>query len=144
MKHYMINASDVSSEVFDNEAVVVNFVTGKYFGMSGAGPYIWRMFEKPCNLEQVTELLKSGYAGITENQVKKLAAFVESLVKEGLLTDIDEPVEISSNLPADRPGEYADPVLEIYDDLQELIVLDPIHDADPERGWPAQQRMIKP
>ncbi len=35
-----------------------------------------------------------------------------------------------SNVP------YAPPALETYTDMQELLLLDPIHDVD-ETGWPA-------
>jgi hypothetical protein len=30
---------------------------------------------------------------------------------------------------------FTDPVIEIYTDLQDLLLLDPIHDVD-DRGWP--------
>lgn len=143
MKYYVINSGNVSSEVFDNEAVVVNFVTGKYFGMSGSAPFIWRMFENPCSTEQVMDVL-NGNTPITVDQVNALNAFIDVLVKEELLIDIDGPADTEPGAHVTHPGEYADPILEIYEDLQELIVLDPVHDADPERGWPAQQRMIKP
>jgi hypothetical protein len=36
-------------------------------------------------------------------------------------------------------GSWSSPVLSIYDDMQDLLLLDPIHDVD-ESGWPA----IKP
>lgn len=144
MKCYVINSGNVSSEIFDNEAVIVNFVTGKYFGITGSGPDIWRMFENPCSIELLTERLGIEYDAISQDQINNIKDFVNLLVKEDLLISTLEPAQVSHEPPAGNRKKYADPVLEIYDDLQELIVLDPVHDADPERGWPAQQRMIKP
>lgn len=144
MKYLVVNSSHVSFEIFDKEAVVVNFITGKYFGITGSGPDIWRVFENPCTIEQLTGLLKSVYTNITDRQIKNVIAFIDSLVKERLLVTVDKCENISIKLSVDITGEFLEPAIDIYDDLQELIVLDPVHDADPERGWPAQQTLIEP
>jgi len=31
---------------------------------------------------------------------------------------------------------FTNPTLEIYDDLQAMIMLDPVHDVDIQKGWP--------
>ena len=144
MEKYCINFKEVSSESFENEAVVVNFMTGKYFGMTGSGPVIWEAFETPASQEDVITLLEQNYPGISKDQVNEVICFIHDLLQEKLLVTAESgcngtPVK----LQPDDAGDFLSPKLEIYDDLQELIILDPIHDADPERGWPAQQRMIK-
>lgn len=144
MEYFVINSSHISCEIFDKEAVVVNFITGKYFGITGSGPDIWRIFENPCTVEQLTGLLKSAYTDIKDEQISDVTAFIDSLLKEGLLIAVDKCEDISINLPVDITGKFLEPVLDVYDDLQELIVLDPVHEIDPERGWPAQQTLIEP
>jgi len=32
---------------------------------------------------------------------------------------------------------FAPPVLEVYTDMQDLLLLDPIHDVDETVGWPS-------
>ena len=129
MKYLVVNSSHVSFEIFDKEAVVVNFITGKYFGITGSGPDIWRVFENPCTIEQLTGLLKSVYTNITDRQIKNVIAFIDSLVKERLLVTVDKCENISIKLSVDITGEFLEPAIDIYDDLQELIVLDPVHDT---------------
>ena len=145
MEKYCINFKEVSSESFENEAVVVNFMTGKYFGMTGSGPKIWAIFETPASQQDVITRLRENYPDISEEQVKEATSFIDALLQEKLLVVAETgcngtPVK---NLFDGAEGDFQLPKLEIYEDLQELIILDPIHDADPERGWPTQQGMIK-
>ena len=147
MEKYLINHNQVSSEIFDSEAVVVNFMTGKYFGMSGSGPEIWKLFESPVSVNDVISILKENYSGITGAQIQEVENFFHALLKEQLIITADrEAYKLTPAKPDTGSDEkiFKSPELEIYNDLQELIILDPIHDTDPERGWPAQQRMIKP
>lgn len=146
MQKLVINTEQVSSEIFGEEAVVVNFMTGKYFGMTGSAPVIWQLFETPVTRDDVINSLK-GLHGKTDELIEQVKTFIDVLLQENLIINAGE-------LPGENSHSKAiilnpdilklPPVIEIFDDLQELIVLDPIHDADPERGWPAQQRMIKP
>jgi hypothetical protein len=32
---------------------------------------------------------------------------------------------------------FTQPVLEVYTDMQDLLLLDPIHEVDEEAGWPS-------
>jgi hypothetical protein len=53
-----------------------------------------------------------------------------------LLTPVDrEPVPVESARAMKAAGEYRSPAIERFDDLEELLVLDPIHEVD-EAGWP--------
>ena len=59
---------------------------------------------------------------------------MDELLAEGLIVHH----ELGERAPADVPRsalEFAPPRLEKYSDLEDLLVLDPIHDVD-EAGWP--------
>jgi len=146
MQKFVINTAHVSSEIFGEEAVIVNFMTGKYFGMTGSAPVIWKLFESPVSHDDVMASF-SGLNGLSNEIKQQMQTFMDILLQENLIVDAGEsdtgnpePEAISLNSDVLQ----IPPIIEIFDDLQELIVLDPIHDADPEHGWPAQQRMIKP
>jgi len=34
------------------------------------------------------------------------------------------------------PDSFVPPGLEKYDDIADIITMDPIHDVDPAKGWP--------
>lgn len=145
MQRFVINTAHVSSEIFGEEAVVVNFMTGKYFGMTGSAPVIWQLFETPITRDDVIDKL-TGLKGQTNEFIEHVQSFIDVLLQENLIIDsgisnFDKLQSITVTIDHD---DLQIPVLEIYDDLQELIVLDPVHDADPERGWPVQQNIPKP
>lgn len=145
MENYVINMNQVSSEVFDNEAVVVNFMTGKYYGLSGSGAVVWQLFQKPASPAAVMNHMDVLYPDLDVDSHSAISDFIDSLIRENLLvTSTVSSAEIPQPGTETTGAGFKLPVLEIYDDLQELIVLDPIHDTDPERGWPTQQHMRKP
>lgn len=37
---------------------------------------------------------------------------------------------------ATDPWDFSDFILDVFEDLQEILKLDPIHESDPESGWP--------
>jgi len=59
---------------------------------------------------------------------------VDQLVKEGLLAEGGD-TDAGSLEPVQPPLEYAPPSLDKYDDLKDLLLLDPIHEVA-ETGWP--------
>ena len=146
MRKFIINTDHVSSEIFGEEAVVVNFMTGKYFGMTGSAPVIWKLFETPVSYDDVIAAV-GGLNGLSDEGKQLVQVFMDTLLRECLIKDASElDTENTQSKPVTiDPGILQNPpVIEIFDDLQELIVLDPIHDADPERGWPVQKNLSKP
>lgn len=65
-----------------------------------------------------------------------LQDFVATLIEHELLREADAtPVDF---VPVTVAAYFA-PKLDIYTDMQELLLLDPVHDVD-ETGWPAQRK----
>jgi hypothetical protein len=69
-----------------------------------------------------------------------VTGFVEELVKEGLLVKADHEIPagdaslLISQL-AEVAGDFKPPLVNKYTDMQDLLLLDPIHEVD-EKGWP--------
>jgi hypothetical protein len=67
---------------------------------------------------------------------------VGELLREELLTlftEDAEPPEPSSQLAEPEPAvvvPFVAPVLRKYTDMQEFMLVDPIHDVDVDAGWP--------
>ncbi len=76
--------------------------------------------------------------GNAEEVRSSVLSLIDELVAESLIVPAkDAPVGASSE-PLGTAGPEAPfvlPVLERYTDMQELLLLDPIHDVD-ESGWP--------
>jgi len=132
------NLTDVSSETFDGEVVLVNFATGRYFSLAGSGPAFWRRLEAPASVAELAAAVAAAHGVEPEAVLPDAAALVQRLREEGLVVDSgDAPAEPATPVsPQPAGGPYAAPRLDVFSELEELIALDPVHDVDVEAGWP--------
>ena len=68
-----------------------------------------------------------------------VAEFLEQLRKHNLITETSAVRADAGPEPAaDHRGHWEPPMLSVYEDMKDLLLLDPIHDVD-EQGWPARK-----
>lgn len=115
----------VASETIDDESIVIDIVSGAYYSFRGWSAWAWQALS----------------AGLDPTEVGSIAAprtgieaFVTQLLEHQLLVPRGEepPTEVA-------PAPDGDPELltfERYDDLADMILLDPVHDVDRDSGWP--------
>ena len=41
------------------------------------------------------------------------------------------------------PANFEEPLVEAFEDLQELIAIDPVHEVDPLQGWPRRPAAVQ-
>ena len=64
-----------------------------------------------------------------------------SLIAKGLLTEVASPAPDGDAIGhAEWPADLGGLLLSEYDDMTSIITMDPIHDVDPQRGWPFDER----
>jgi hypothetical protein len=112
---------DVIGEVIDGEAVLINLATGCYYSVRGAGAQLLQQLLDGVSLEAV----RSAHAAT----IAEVDRFIDELVSEAIL----QPTPASSASGATTVE--GDLVLERFTDMQELLLLDPIHDVS-SAGWP--------
>lgn len=138
---FRINAPPAIAEIVEGEAIIVNLATGNYYSLLDAGAEIWRGIENEFTVGEIVSTLVSRYRATPEEIEKATLELVRQLVEEGLVsrsTEGSPPPETSGVGRVERPGgvlDFKPPILEKYDDMADLILLDPIHDAGP-AGWP--------
>lgn len=143
MASFRVNEPNVVYETFGEEVVLVNLETGKYYSISGTGPTIWSDLAKGLDLEQVVAHMQGLYAGEDAVIAGAVDEFAGRLVNEQLLvpsngqgaSSVTEIVAVANMKPT-----FVSPVIENYDDMQDLLVLDPIHDVDAS-GWPVVKKI---
>jgi hypothetical protein len=143
---FRVRSEFVSAERVDGDVIAVNLRTGSYFSLSGSAADIWTA---------ATSGSRSWCASLD-------SAFGEPVPRDEVLTFITRCEEMDliqavasaplagapSNNPPELPddwprGEWQSPVLEVFDDLRDLILVDPIHDASA-LGWPRIESMDDP
>jgi hypothetical protein len=133
------NAPAVVSETIDGEVIVIHLERGSYFSLRGSAAELWELVEKGCDPDAVAEALAGRYsASPSETVVAAAERFLEELREEGLVVESsDAPAAVPALEPATT--EFSPPQLEKYTDLEDLIMMDPIHEVEPE-GWPAPRQ----
>lgn len=126
-----------AAEIFDGETVIIHFGRGAYFSLSGAGPAIWALLQRPTSSDAVAAALVAVAGGDPAAVGAATAAFVERLRGEDLVFDVAEGEEPLPPLDdALRAGAAAAPGIEVFTDLADLIALDPVHEVEVLAGWP--------
>jgi hypothetical protein len=127
---------DVIDEVFDGEAVLVHLRTGFYYALSPAGTALWRLLAPGRSPAAVAAGVAAATGRSEEEARAELTAFAAALVAEQLAVPAEQaaPALDAAQLRDLPAGE---PTLQRFDDMQDLLMLDPIHDLDLDGdGWP--------
>ena len=134
---YRANSPSVVWEEFEDEIILVNLETGQYFSLRDAGSEIWRRLAKGAAPAAVEKALLALYAVEPAILVESVATFTTALLEHGLLvTRADaEAVELVTAPPVSEKRTFVPPAIETHSDMQDLLLLDPIHEVD-ESGWP--------
>ena len=140
LMYFKVNSPKVKHEAFeDGELVVIHFEKGIYSSANKAGNEIWQMIERGFGTDEIQEGLCRRYPGASRETVgSSVKAFIVSLEKEELVLPVPDGKRPGVLMEQDGEvcaGEFEIPVLNKYTDMQEMLLLDPIHEVD-EQGWP--------
>jgi hypothetical protein len=142
---YRPNRPRVIGEVVDDEAILIDLETGSYFSLVGSGAHVWSAVERGDTLDEVLAALAATCDGLPADVAAQIRAFLQELVDAELVVavpldaELGEPVagqDGSAVVSSAGPGTYQPPAIQRFDDMQELILLDPIHEVDESEGWP--------
>ena len=133
---YEINTPHVISESLGNETVIINLETGTYHNLNSNAAQIWQNLQQPIASETLLNAINVEDTAFATTVNQAVFDFIAQLLEQGL-------IRVSINEPITHPCPsivLSDSVLvcETFTDMQDLLGLDPIHDADPSAGWPQQ------
>lgn len=137
---YKVRDPEVVHETIDGETVIVNLTSGNYYSLQGVGADIWALLCAGVAAGAIVESIERRYSGDPAEIEAGVGELIRQLVAEELVTaDGEAPIdavatEIAAAADGDRPP-FAAPTLETHQDMQELLLLDPIHEVD-QTGWP--------
>ena len=139
-RQFVTNAPAVVSEIIDGEVVIMNLTSGNYYSSDNVGAVIWGWIDGAKTVRDIERLLSLRYDAGAEDITAALTAFFDRLIEERLVREIalipPPAVDSGHALNGAAGGErFVAPELHVYTDMQDLLLLDPIHDVD-EAGWP--------
>lgn len=128
----------VIHEVIDGETMLVRLDTGNYYNMNATGGQIWSLIEKGVSDQQIISRLTSLYA-LDTTGTTQIGTFIKQLIAEELISPNGHSAEAKAAFHWESlerlTGLFEPPIINKYSDMQELLILDPIHDVS-DAGWP--------
>lgn len=140
---FRTNSPPVVHETVEGETIVVNLDTGSYYDLNELGGSILGLLNQGMTVAELTSLVAGTYGLDVADAGRAVEGFATQLVAEQLLVpsgSADEYPASSWQAPGDAPelpAGYSEPALNKYTDMQELLLLDPVHEVD-EAGWPSK------
>ena len=116
----------VVGRIVGDDVVIINFDSGLYFSLSGAGCDVWALIVTGTSLAKIVDTLEQQYEiarPVLEADITGLLNQLldEELIMEAVQSDIGE----TSDQPPDVKRPYLAPRLVKYDDMAEAFAIDP-------------------
>lgn len=131
------NKPTVISETIEGETIIIHLGTGTYYSLEGSGADVWSALESSATAQEIAERLEAQYDVEGDVALSAVESVLTDLDTEELVRQADgEPVSaLEPAAPVAERQEFMAPKLARYTDMQDIILLDPVHEVD-ERGWP--------
>tara|TARA_B110000908_G_C10182418_1_gene416346 strand:- start:443 stop:898 length:456 start_codon:yes stop_codon:yes gene_type:complete len=137
---YKINKEFVVYEQMDIELTVINLQKGHYFIGKNSAIDIFLMLESPMRVNSIVDKIMSIYSIKETIARKEIQLLIQQWLANDLITELNG---CSENLLTESPAvvteliPWAPPLFIAFDDMRDLLLLDPIHDtALDQQGWP--------
>lgn len=125
-------------EQFPEEIVAIDLQRGVYYHLEGGGMEVFLALLAPASLAEVRARLAPRYAASEAELHAAVDAVFAALRAEELLEPTEARGAPAALPPLDGPRPLAGFRLDVHADLQELILVDPVHDTS-DAGWPARR-----
>ncbi len=128
---YFLNPR-LAAEVFDGEYIIANLDTGLYYNIQGIAVSLVKALPFQ-DYNQVIQLLSNSFPENSRVIEQELTTILSELIAEEILLK-EDVTGLTENPLCIPPDEYTISHFNRYADMQDLLLLDPIHDVD-EEGW---------
>lgn len=139
-KRYNINEMKVISELLDGETIIINLENGNYYSLNETGSLVWNALVTSHTLGEIVDYFCARFNATKDEIEAEISKFVSFLEREALVMELvtkqeeKKPLEVVS-----EKSEFVLPKIEKYEDMQEMLLADPIHDVT-ETGWPVLKK----
>lgn len=142
-QRFKINSPAVINDTIEGESVIINLQTGFYYSLDNIGSAIWNGLIKQYSIEEIINTFIACFNEDKEKVINGINELIKELKKENLIEALseeqqkkirpDKALDIEESVLSD--SSFTKPVFNKFGDMQDLLLLDPIHEVD-EAGWP--------
>lgn len=131
---YELNNPPMIAELVEGEVIAIDLDRGSYYSLVGPAAEVWSALIAGRSGE---EILAAADTAHDQVPAAKLQGFVESLLSEQLIRRAAPQSTGAAATPLAAIAWSEDGLrFERFTDMQDLLILDPIHEVDDEAGWP--------
>jgi Coenzyme PQQ synthesis protein D (PqqD) len=135
--YYSVDLPNIASNNFDGEIIIADYDNGSYFSLTETSAEIWLGLAAGHSVEAIAAAFARLYPEDGASASERVRAFITDLEANQVIRQVGEPAQQTDWSPR-RHAIFLPPAIERYDDLKELLVLDPVHDAAA-AGWPLKK-----
>jgi hypothetical protein len=126
--------TDLVAETLSDETLVIDTASGVFFSLRGVASVLWAMLAYPTSEGELRAAVREHFTDARDVD-GDVDSFVNALLADGLVVETDDGTT-ADPVPVTWPETYEPPVLKKYDDMADLLLVDPIHDVAADKGWP--------
>jgi hypothetical protein len=120
-------------DTIDGETVLIDSEKGYLFLFLGIGPQLWEHLLAGTSDEALVNEVTARYGAAAAAPTR---AFLDALEQAQMLRNEPSPSAAPASASTAWPETFVAPTLERYDQIADIISMDPIHEVDPNKGWP--------
>lgn len=143
---FRVNSPQVTHQTLDGETIILNLESGIYYSAGSCAALIWEGITQGVAAHEIAAQLERRYCGNPETFSAAIEAFLGELQQESLIVPQSNgaqaaawPDHLDALFPVPTTASLFElPILQKYTDMQDLLLLDPIHEVD-EAGWPLEK-----
>lgn len=128
---YKLNEQEIFYDVAEGQAIIINSLNGCYYSLNAISSKVFEDIIAGYSKESIE-------AALLEAAGREIAIgnFIDSLVSENIILVTDDKNDGTLIYGKDIFADGYSLDLAKFDDMQDLLLSDPVHDADPNIGWP--------
>ena len=134
---FIVNTPRMIYETVDQETVIIDTESGIYFNIGGSGSLVFQILKEGASNDTIVARLAAYYQADPASLRPAVEQFTADLLTEAIIVVADQPQDAQPAMlsAADVPALYTPPSLDKFTDMEELLLIDPIHEVQ-DRGWP--------
>jgi hypothetical protein len=123
---FTVNTKLVTSKIIDGEAIIINLASGMYYSLDKTGALVWMLISGGYSLQESADLLSARFSVAVDRVSEDVERLVNDLMEQNLVLAAGTGAR-SGEVVLDPPSgdAYETPVLNSYDDMGDVLALDP-------------------
>ncbi len=135
---YKLNEQKMFFDIADNQAIVINTTTGVYYAMNELASFVLEKLLKKNSVDDLAAGLKK-CEHCPKDIEARLAEFIQRLTAFEIILPDKEELRENISVPPEVLNDKFLFSLDEFTDAQDIMIADPVHDVDADKGWPVMK-----